>query len=167
MQLCKQFTILYEKVISNTSTDKNVLSLRIFELWIINEMQVNAAIVLKITIFAVCSSFSYSSLSKPPNILLFLTDDQDTELGGLEPLSKAKRWIAENGVTFENSFATIPLCCPSRASILTGLYQHNTQVFNNSLEGNCYGSEWKETLEKNTFTMNIYWLYHILWWKIS
>ena len=114
-------------------------------------MQVNAAIVLQITIFAVCSSFSYSSLSKPPNILLFLTDDQDTELGGLEPLSKAKRWIAENGVTFENSFATVPLCCPSRASILTGLYQHNTQVFNNSLEGNCYGSEWKETLEKNTF----------------
>ena len=114
-------------------------------------MQVNATTVLQITFFAICSSLSYSSLSKPPNILFFLTDDQDVELGGLEPLSKAKRWIAENGVTFENSFATVPLCCPSRASILTGLYQHNTKVFNNSLRGNCYGNEWKETLEKNTF----------------
>ena len=114
-------------------------------------MSLNAVTVLQITFFAISPSLSYSSFSKPPNILFFLTDDQDIELGGLEPLSKAKRWIAENGVTFENSFATVPLCCPSRASILTGLYQQNTQVFNNSLEGNCYGSEWKETLEKNTF----------------
>ena len=114
-------------------------------------MSLIAVTVLLAPFIPISSSLSYPSDSKPPNILFFLTDDQDTELGGLEPLSKARRWIAEHGVTFENSFATVPLCCPSRASILTGLYQQNTQVFNNTLEGNCYGSEWKDTLEKNTF----------------
>ncbi len=32
---------------------------------------------------------------------------------------------------FENSFATIPLCSPSRASILTGLYAHNHGIVDN------------------------------------
>ena len=88
---------------------------------------------------------------KPPNIVLFLTDDQDSELGGMEPLSKARSWIAENGVTFENSFVSTPVCCPSRSSILTGMYQPHTKVVNNTLEGNCWGTEWRETSEKESF----------------
>ena len=88
---------------------------------------------------------------KPPNIVLFLTDDQDSELGGMEPLSKARSWIAEQGVTFENSFVSTPVCCPSRSSILTGLYQPHTKVVNNTVEGNCWGSEWRATSEKQSF----------------
>ena len=107
--------------------------------------------VLQIAFIAECSSLSISSSSKPPNILFFLTDDQDSELGGLEPLTKAKSWIAEKGVRFDNAFVTVPVCCPSRSSILTGLYQQNTKALNNSLEGNCYGTEWTESTEKNTF----------------
>ena len=74
---------------------------------------------------------------KLPNIILFLTDDQDSELGGMEPMVKTKSWIGERGVTFENSFVTTPTCCPSRSSILSGLYQHNTNVFGSSLDENC------------------------------
>ena len=96
------------------------------------------------------SSLSIGSSSKPPNILFFLTDDQE-EFGSLEPMSKARHWIAEQGVTFENAFVTVPLCCASRSSILTGLYQHNTKVFNNSIDGNCYGSQWRNHMEKNTY----------------
>ena len=38
-----------------------------------------------------------------------------------------------------------------RSSILTGLYQHNTQVTNNSVSGNCYGSYWRDHVEKTNF----------------
>ena len=65
---------------------------------------------------------------KRPNIVFILTDDLDFELGGMTPLAKTRKWISEQGVSFNNSFVTTPICCPSRATTLTGLYQHNTKV---------------------------------------
>lgn len=96
-------------------------------------------------------SFSVRNGSKSPNILLFLTDDQDFELGGTEPIKKTRSWLEDNGATFINSFVSIPICCPSRSSLLTGLYQPHTTVWNNSLEGNCWGDDWRSTSEKETF----------------
>ena len=61
-----------------------------------------------------------------PNIVLILTDDQDTTMGSTAPLAAARKMIAEAGVEFVNAFTTSPICCPSRASILTGRYLHNT-----------------------------------------
>lgn len=48
-------------------------------------------------------------------------------------------------------FTSSPICCPSRASILTGLYAHNTQTFNNSEDGGCYSTQWIENHEPLTF----------------
>jgi arylsulfatase A-like enzyme len=39
--------------------------------------------------------------------------------------------ILAKGLEFENTFATNPLCCPSRATILTGLYAHSHGVWDN------------------------------------
>ena len=55
---------------------------------------------------------------KPPNIVLFLTDDLDSELGGLTPLSKTKKWIGDEGTSFDNAFVVVPICCPSRCSTI-------------------------------------------------
>jgi arylsulfatase A-like enzyme len=60
-----------------------------------------------------------------PNILIFLTDDQRE---GLEVMPKMRSWLGEGGTEYANAFATTPLCCPSRASIVTGRYAHNHGV---------------------------------------
>ena len=44
-------------------------------------------------------------------------------------MPRTKSLIADRGMTFTNSFVTNPLCCPSRATFLTGMYPHNTEVF--------------------------------------
>ncbi|XP_066524647.1 N-acetylglucosamine-6-sulfatase [Hoplias malabaricus] len=86
-----------------------------------------------------------------PNIVLILTDDLDSSIGGMIPLNKTKRLIGDAGITFMNTFVASPLCCPSRASILTGKYPHNHHVINNTLEGNCSSQAWQKSQEPSTF----------------
>ena len=40
--------------------------------------------------------------------------------------------MERRGETFSNYFVTDSLCCPSRASIFTGRFPHNTHVTSNS-----------------------------------
>jgi arylsulfatase A-like enzyme len=61
--------------------------------------------------------------SPRPNILLIVTDDQP--LGTLGPMPATRRLFVRGGRTYPNAYVTTPLCCPSRASILTGRYAHN------------------------------------------
>ncbi|MGH2764343.1 MAG: sulfatase family protein, partial [Actinomycetota bacterium] len=65
-----------------------------------------------------------------PNVLVILTDDQrpGETMGALK---KTRRWLGKTGVAYGNAFVTTPLCCPSRASILTGRYAHNHGVEDN------------------------------------
>jgi len=65
-----------------------------------------------------------------PNIVFILTDDLDARSIGFMP--KLKSLVADRGTTFANFFVTNSLCCPSRASFLTGKYVHNHGVFTNS-----------------------------------
>uniref|UniRef100_A0A3Q3GER4 N-acetylglucosamine-6-sulfatase n=1 Tax=Labrus bergylta TaxID=56723 RepID=A0A3Q3GER4_9LABR len=86
-----------------------------------------------------------------PNIVLILTDDLDIAIGGLSPLTKTKKLIGDAGISFSNAFVASPLCCPSRASILTGKYPHNHHVINNTIEGNCSSTAWQKSEEAHTF----------------
>jgi len=65
-----------------------------------------------------------------PNILVIITDDQrfDTIKDAM-PRTQAR--IFNEGVTFTAAYATTPLCCPSRSSILTGMYASHHGVLNN------------------------------------
>uniref|UniRef100_A0A8D3E704 N-acetylglucosamine-6-sulfatase n=1 Tax=Scophthalmus maximus TaxID=52904 RepID=A0A8D3E704_SCOMX len=67
------------------------------------------------------------------------------------PLPKTKKLIGDAGISFRNAFVASPLCCPSRASILTGKYPHNHHVINNTLEGNCSSKAWQKSEEAHTF----------------
>jgi arylsulfatase A-like enzyme len=65
-----------------------------------------------------------------PNFVIFMTDDQRWDTMWAMPLTTKR--LAKSGVTFKNAFATTPLCCPDRASLLSGgYYAHNTQVLTN------------------------------------
>ncbi len=66
-----------------------------------------------------------------PNILIIVTDDQRSH-GTLAVMPRTKEFFQDRGVSFTNAVATTPLCCPSRTSILTGLYAHNHNVRENS-----------------------------------
>ena len=68
-----------------------------------------------------------SALPEQPNVVLVMADDMRVDDLAFAP--NLRKLIAEHGVTFENSFAPFPLCCPSRASFLTGQYAHNHKVW--------------------------------------
>jgi arylsulfatase A-like enzyme len=64
-----------------------------------------------------------------PNVLIIVTDDHRWDM--MTVLKRTRRWFGGEGTTYPYAFATTPLCCPSRASIMTGQYAHNTNVETN------------------------------------
>jgi N-acetylglucosamine-6-sulfatase len=71
------------------------------------------------------------SEDEPPSIVLIVTDDQRWDT--LWAMPEVERLLVDPGVTFSNAFTTSPLCCPARASILTGAYPHTTGVYTQAL----------------------------------
>jgi N-acetylglucosamine-6-sulfatase len=65
-----------------------------------------------------------------PNIVIILTDDLDSK--SISVMPKLESLLIGQGTTFNNAFATDPLCCPSRATFLRGQYSHNTRIQGNS-----------------------------------
>jgi N-acetylglucosamine-6-sulfatase len=64
-----------------------------------------------------------------PNVVVIMTDDQ--EVASLRAMEQTQRLLADEGMRFSRHYATFPLCCPSRASYLTGQYAHNHGVQSN------------------------------------
>ena len=66
-----------------------------------------------------------------PNVLVVMTDDQTVE--SLRVMTNVRALLGGEGTTFANSFASFPLCCPSRSTFLTGQYAHNHTVMGNAM----------------------------------
>ncbi|MEU5882505.1 sulfatase [Spirillospora sp. NPDC047279] len=83
-----------------------------------------------------------------PNIVFVLTDDLAPNLVPYMPQVKRMRG---QGMTFADYFVTDSLCCPSRATILTGRYPHNTGVFTNQGRDGGYATFNARGNQRDTF----------------
>jgi arylsulfatase A-like enzyme len=65
------------------------------------------------------------------NIIVILADDQT--IGTLRAMPNVRALIKGQGTDFSSAYVSNPICCPSRASILTGLYSHGTMTYTNQV----------------------------------
>ncbi|MDP9188700.1 MAG: sulfatase [Actinomycetota bacterium] len=80
---------------------------------------------------------------KRPNVIVVMTDDQNESMLGMD---LTQRLLGAQGTTFRNSYVSFPLCCPSRATFLTGQYRHNHGVFTTELPNGYNGLNHTNTL---------------------
>ena len=83
-----------------------------------------------------CSTSSAKKQHRPPNIIFVMSDDHTSQAWGVYggvleqyAVNQNIKRLAAEGVVLDNAFCTNSICVPSRASILTGQYSHNNQVF--------------------------------------
>jgi N-acetylglucosamine-6-sulfatase len=88
------------------------------------------ALALVAALVAVVAPAASAQTAERPSVVLVLTDDQRWDT--LSAMPNVRRELVGRGVTFSNGFVVNSLCCPSRASILTGLYSHSTGVYLNT-----------------------------------
>lgn len=82
----------------------------------------------------------------PPNIVFICTDDQD-DLNDPAYMPKLKQYITDLGIKYTRCYTERSVCGPSRASMLTGMCSHNTDVLGNDKPE---GGYWKyKLLEAN------------------
>ncbi len=70
-----------------------------------------------------------SSTTDQPNIIFVLTDDLD--FASTRKMPQISSLLADQGASFKEAFVSHSVCCPSRSTILTGLYDHNHHVLGN------------------------------------
>jgi len=82
------------------------------------------------------AQMSPRSKGKPKNVLLMMADQHRPEALGVRGDKVAKTpnldSLAESGICFDHAFCTDPVCVPSRASLMTSLYDHNHKTYNNN-----------------------------------
>ncbi len=92
-------------------------------------------LLLGISIFA-SGDVGRSEAADKPNVLFLICDDLNCDLSCYGHSSVASPNIdrlAKRGVRFENAHCQYPLCGPSRASFMTGLYPDQTLVRRNAI----------------------------------
>jgi len=67
--------------------------------------------------------------SSQKNVVFILTDDMTTS--ELSAMPNVQSLIAAQGTSFNQAYASFPLCCPSRATMMSGQYMHNHGVHGN------------------------------------
>ena len=75
------------------------------------------------------TTVSNPSVNFKPNIVVMVTDDQRWDTMQYMPEMQSR--LYPESIRFSNAFAAVPLCCPSRATIFSGLYSHNHGVLDN------------------------------------
>ena len=90
-------------------------------------------LVLLLCLFSL--SIARGAETARPNILFILSDDQRWDALGAEHNADIKTPVldalAKNGILFPLATVAVPMCCPSRAALVTGLLPHQNGYFSN------------------------------------
>ncbi len=98
-------------------------------------------------------SLSASARSRP-DYVIFLTDDQRWDFLSCagHPVLRTPHIdrLAQEGIRFENAFVTTPICCTSRASILTGMYArtHGVHDFSTDMDRDVFQNSYPALLRE-------------------
>ncbi len=85
-------------------------------------------------LFVACTNALASELTARPNVLFIVCDDLNTHVttsGYPSIKTPAFDELAAAGMTFRRAYCQYPVCGPSRASFLSGLYPESTSVLDN------------------------------------
>jgi N-acetylglucosamine-6-sulfatase len=93
------------------------------------------------------------SATEQPNIVFVLTDDLD--YASAKKMPQITSLLVDQGTSFEEAFVSFPVCCPSRATILTGLYTHNNGVEGNSPPSGGFRKFRNDGIEENTIAASL------------
>jgi N-acetylglucosamine-6-sulfatase len=114
------------------------------------------ALITLIASLAIAAGVTAQGKSAPearrPNIILILADDLSWNLVQYMP---HVREMQASGVTFSRFFVSDSLCCPSRATIFTGKYPHNTGVYTNGGRDGGFFAFHNYGLEEETFATRL------------
>jgi N-acetylglucosamine-6-sulfatase len=108
-----------------------------------------AAVVAALTLLLVAPGAAdarraSASFDRRPNILVVMTDDQAA--ADVATMPNVRRLLAAKGTTFANAVDSFPLCCPSRATFITGQYAHNHGVIGNFYPYGWYGMKHRRNI---------------------
>jgi len=90
-----------------------------------------------LTLFQVAMTSAFADATNRPNVLFIIVDqlcadDLSCRMGTQYLHTPAMDSLAQHGVTFTRAYCANPLCMPSRNSMFTGRYPHETQVTQNA-----------------------------------
>ena len=84
-----------------------------------------------LTLFALLCSLSFlhaQNNTEKPNILWIVSEDNSPFIGAYGDAFATTPNIdrlANEGILYENAFASVPVCAPSRSTLITGVYPNS------------------------------------------
>lgn len=85
------------------------------------------------SVMTVAATCCQTMAAERPNVILIICDDLNDYVEGFggHPQTKTPNMarLAASGVSFTQAHCNIPICGPSRASLFTGIYPHNSGCF--------------------------------------
>ncbi len=95
-----------------------------------NSIEMIKKILTSVLLFCINGGLVLAQPDNPPNVLFIAIDDLNDWIGVMEGHPQAKTphidALAKSGMLFTNAHCQAPICGPSRASVMSGLYPFTT-----------------------------------------
>jgi arylsulfatase A-like enzyme len=112
----------------------------------------NTTLLLCILGLVSCSTAPNSpSVAQRPNIVFILTDDMAS--ADLAYMPRTTALLQDQGASFSQFLINMPICCPSRSTILRGQYAQNTKITDNQPPGGGFEKFHARGLEDSTISV--------------